>query len=299
MGGLGNSKHKAWPTWVRIFLVGTLAGLMNGMIGMGGGSIIVPGLIWAKRYNPRRAIITSLGAVFVQSLGGVLLHGLYSDGALLLSDVGLLVLIGALGAFFGSQIMAGLSGKWLCLIFGIFCLFSAQYLIASAFGWVVPLTAPREAIPLWGLILVGILSGLSSGLLGIGGGIVMMLGLTLVFNTPLLNAVLVALLMNVVNAGSGLVAHGVGRRLNLGMARDVMTLAPGAFIGVGVGFLFSKTLPGPWLQGVFGLFVVYVALSMLRKGFRDWSAERDKPAPVTLAGTSAVKGTIAPVERST
>lgn len=59
------------PSTQNCLAVGLGVGLITGFLGVGGGFLIVPALIWFAGLDPRRAIGTSLGVIAVNSLGGV------------------------------------------------------------------------------------------------------------------------------------------------------------------------------------------------------------------------------------
>jgi len=47
--------------------IGFGAGLLNSVVGIGGGILIVPGLVLVRKLNPRVAVATSLGSVLILS----------------------------------------------------------------------------------------------------------------------------------------------------------------------------------------------------------------------------------------
>lgn len=282
----GWMRGRIYRRW-KVGVVGALAGLMNGLIGMGGGTIVVPGLVWARDYPPKKAVVTSLCAVLLLSVFSLTLHSLLTGLAFHLHELLLLALTGILGAQFGARALIALPNRWVFLLFAGFCLFCAQYLFASALGWVAPLFLRMEQAPTWGILLIGLLSGFSSGLLGIGGGLIAILGLTLTFNTPLADAVTVALAMNIANALSGLLQHAWSKRIDTSNLRDVAALVPAALAGAAMGSLLSAHLPGQALRIVFGLFVVYVGATMYRKGMKEGrSSARQAPTPAATEDTS-------------
>jgi len=281
-GVSSRTPQRAIVAWVarrwKVGVVGCGAGLMNGLIGMGGGSIVVPGLIWARGMAPKHAVVTSLGAVFLLSGYSFVLHAWLGGPAQGVPSLLALVGMGALGAQVGSRLLLIISNRWLLLSFATFCLFCAQYLMASALGWVHPIGLSGGDTPMWGLVLVGLASGFSSGLFGIGGGLIAILALTLVFNTPVPEAIMAALFMNIANSSSALTLHMARRNCPRSVYGNLLALVPMALLGAGIGSVLSAHLPSGVLKITFGLFVVYVALSMIRRGLRQHSATSPGPA---------------------
>jgi len=77
--------------------VGLVAGFFGALFGVGGGVVIVPLLVFVLAFDQRRASATSLAAILVSSIAGVVTYALHGDvkpGAAAL--VGLPAVIGVL-----------------------------------------------------------------------------------------------------------------------------------------------------------------------------------------------------------
>ena len=61
-------------SWILLFLVGALTGLLTGLFGIGGGFLIVPALVMLLMLPLQRAVTTSLAIIFVISLAAILTH---------------------------------------------------------------------------------------------------------------------------------------------------------------------------------------------------------------------------------
>jgi uncharacterized membrane protein YfcA len=80
---------------LKLAAIGTLAGVFSGLFGVGGGTVIVPLLIFWLGYGERLATGTSLGAiVLIGLLGSAAQGGLYGNVDL---STGLLLSIPAIG----------------------------------------------------------------------------------------------------------------------------------------------------------------------------------------------------------
>ncbi len=137
-----------------------------------------------------------------------------------------------------------------------------------------------------GLVLIGggIAAGVFGSLLGLGGGVLIVPLLTLVFNLPLLAAVGVSLVCVIMTSGASAAVY-LERRvanLRLGMTLELFT-AIGALGGALVAFI----LPDVVLELLFAALLVYVALTMARRrdpvaetvnATGDGDAEADVPA---------------------
>jgi uncharacterized membrane protein YfcA len=102
-------------------IIGLVAGVMSGLFGIGGGGIIVPILTALLKFDAKRAMATSLGALLLPvGLPGVLYY--HNKGELSFVHA-LPVAIGLLiGVIFGAMITIRLPSKAIKLLFGIFLL---------------------------------------------------------------------------------------------------------------------------------------------------------------------------------
>jgi uncharacterized membrane protein YfcA len=154
--------------------LGVFAGLTAGMFGVGGGLIVVPGLVFVFQQLhifPNNilmyvAIGSSLAAMIITSQAAVCAH--YRAGPILWSVFhklwpGLIV-----GTITGSLIASQIPTAGLRIFFGCFLLVVATKMLFDK-NLERPENFPRD----WVTFLVSFLIGTNSGLLGIGGGIIM------------------------------------------------------------------------------------------------------------------------------
>lgn len=143
--------------------------------------------------------------------------------------------------------------------------------------------------------LIGFVSGIFGGLLGIGGSIVMIPLLTLVHgsNQQLYQAA--AMIVNIPVAASATIKHACKKAID---SKVVIRLLPAALIGICLGVTFSNAISTNYLQVLFAIMLVYVGLNeilsliLTRKKAEDdptESTSADLPRPGTLT-TSAVGG---------
>jgi hypothetical protein len=87
---------------LKLAVIGTAAGLFSGLLGVGGGTVLVPLLVLWLGYGERKATGTSLTAIVVIAAMGTLLQGAYGN-----VDV-------VKGALVGVPAVAGvLAGTWI------------------------------------------------------------------------------------------------------------------------------------------------------------------------------------------
>ncbi len=159
-----------WPDLLIYLLLGAVAGLFAGLLGVGGGLIIVPVLLWlftSKGINPvavmHLAVGTSLATIIVTSISSILAH--QRRGAVRWGLVGLLTPGIVLGAWSGAWLADLLSTLWLQRVFAAFAILVSMQM---AFG--LDVTAHRSLPGRGGMFAAGSLIGAVSAIVGIGGG---------------------------------------------------------------------------------------------------------------------------------
>ncbi|MBN2993968.1 sulfite exporter TauE/SafE family protein [Pseudomonas cedrina subsp. fulgida] len=151
-------------------LLGACAGVLAGLLGVGGGIIIVPVLVFsftAQGFDPQvlthLAVGTSLATIIFTSVNAVREH--HRRGAVRWSifvwmTVGILI-----GAGFGALTAEAISGPHLQKIIGVFAL-----LVAVQLALEVKPKASRTVPGKVGLTVAGTFIGWASAIFGIGGG---------------------------------------------------------------------------------------------------------------------------------
>lgn len=112
------------------------------------------------------------------------------------------------------------------------------------------------------LIAVGMVAGTLGGLLGIGGSILMIPVLTLVFDHDQHLSQAVAMIVNVFVAVPAVLRHHRAGAVDWTIARRML---PAGIAAIFIGVLVSNRLPGEMLMRVFGVFLIYVIFVNVRK----------------------------------
>ena len=111
----------------KLAVTGTLAGVFSGLFGVGGGTIIVPLLIFWLGYGEREAAATSLAAIVVIGALGAFGHGLYGNVDPLAA---LLIGVPAIGgALAGTALQQRISPDAVSIVFAVLLVVSAGVLV--------------------------------------------------------------------------------------------------------------------------------------------------------------------------
>jgi len=104
-------------TLIIIALVGLLAGFISGSLGVGGGIIIVPALVFFLGFSQHQAQGISLG-MMLAPIGLLAFINYYKEGYTNLKYSLLLLLVFFIGSYFGSKLAVQLPAAVLKKVFG-------------------------------------------------------------------------------------------------------------------------------------------------------------------------------------
>ncbi len=251
--------------------LGAVAGLLGGALGIGGGVIIVPALVYlyatldiGAPLDIRLAIGTSLATIVFTSTTAV--YAQYRRGAIRWDIVRRWTPFVLLGSFASGYVAELLPGVVLRGFIGAFLLLAALIMLAR---WTPP---PHRQLPGHnGTAATGLTAGLGAGLAGIGGGNIIV-PLLVYFNIAMKNATAtssalglpIALFgaLSFISAGRhtpGLPAFSLGYIYLPAMAAVAVTSTLTAPLGVKL----AHCLPAGRLKQAFGLLLCLVSLRML------------------------------------
>lgn len=112
--------------------LGLIAGLLSGMLGIGGGTIIIPGIVLLLGTEQHVAQGVSLSAMLLTALVGTFIH--YRQGNVKLSMVLLIAPSAVAFSYLGAWAAGITSTEWLTRSFAIFLLIIGFWLLLSKRG---------------------------------------------------------------------------------------------------------------------------------------------------------------------
>lgn len=256
------SAHRSPRFVMSCIAVGLAAGLLSGLFGVGGGTVIVPMLVLLLGFDQKLASGTSLAAIVPTATVGVISYAIHGS-----VDV-VVALILAAGSVVGAQI-----GSWLLARLSQNAIrwgFVAFLIVVIVMLFVVVPSRDAEfeftVLSVIGLIIVGLLTGTMAGLIGVGGGVIVVPVLMFVFGTSDLMAKGTSLLMMIPTAISGTIGN---------LKRGNVDLLAAALIGgaacttTALGAWFATLLDPAVANILFAVFLAFIAVQMAVKALRS------------------------------
>jgi uncharacterized membrane protein YfcA len=250
----------------RLVLIGVATGLASGLLGVGGGFVMVPALVYLLGTPQREANGTSLAVIVPVAIVGASILG---GGHQVNLEVGIPLALGAVGgAVVGARLTRRLSDVVLRRAFGIMALAVGIVLIADAIlravGGHAHLTAglhPTGTSLSVTALVVGAVAGVLSGLLGIGGGAVMVPAMTLLMGLSQHVAQGTSLLVIIPTAISGSITHFRMGNIRL---QTAAWLSVGGVVGAVAGASLALASPDQLLRLLFGAYLAFTGVRMLQ-----------------------------------
>jgi uncharacterized membrane protein YfcA len=255
-----------------LLVAGLATGVLAGLFGVGGGAILVPVLFLSftlvgveEAIAMPLAVGTSLAVIVPTSISSARLH--YAKGMVDMALVrvwAIPILIGVLGG----AALARYAEPWVFqLVFILVAGTNAAKLLLGKANWKVADDLPKGLL----LRFYGLMAGLLSALMGIGGGAITNLAMTL-HGRPIHQAVATSAAIGVVISIPGAIGYalaGLGKAgLPLGSLGFVSLLGcvlivPTTLLTTKIGVRMAHAMSRRTLEKAFGLFLIAVCLRFL------------------------------------
>ncbi|WP_418791707.1 sulfite exporter TauE/SafE family protein [Phosphitispora sp. TUW77] len=264
-------------TTVLLFITGLFAGSFGSLLGLGGGVIVIPVLSILFGLPIHTAIGISLVGVIATSTGAAVV---YIRDRKVNIKLGMTLELGStVGAVAGAVVAGYIGAKVLYFLFAGMVVYNAYSMYrqedknysreghaAAHDGYP---TVYREGtgyvvkyVPLG--VLLSSLAGVTSGLLGVGGGLIKIPVMYLLMGVPLKEAAATSNFMIGVTASASAIIYYLNGNIDVVAAVPV---ALGVFGGAAIGTRINERISVRSLKKVFVFVFIYVALQMFIKGF--------------------------------
>lgn len=262
-------------------LAGVFVGVMSGLLGVGGGTIMVPIFRLAFGMSPLASTATSLFAIIPTSISGVVAH---ARAKTCVPKLGLALGVGGAVMSPMGVWLASVSPGWLVIcVAAIVIGFSAFKMFKKA---VKCAPSPRvgragsnaqaasaKAVPDQPVLsrkqylqgaCIGLIAGLASGYVGVGGGFIMVPLMLAVLDIPMSLASGTSLIAITILAIPGVIEQGLlGNIEYLAGIAIVVGSIPGALVGARL----VRVVPERQLRFIFGGFLLVAAVMLMLNEF--------------------------------
>jgi uncharacterized protein len=257
-------------------LVGVAAGVLGGILGIGGGTIMVPVMV-ALGLPGIQAVGTSTLAILVIALVGSLQN--WRMGFLNLKHLLLLGLPAVVTAFLGTQLASAFPEYVLLAIFGLFLLLNIylvnlkKQIVAQAqqqevLAPVIPNhDFPKTMNPTLARTGIGSLAGFLAGLFGVGGGVVMVPLQILLLKENIKIAIQTSLGAIVITSLSALTWHSLNGNVQ---GLTGLTLGLGGVVGVQVGTRALPRLSDRVVMLLFSTLLAFLSVYFFYKAYEAY-----------------------------
>lgn len=235
-----------------------LIGLSLGLLGGGGSILTVPILSYVAGMSTKAAIASSLFVVAVTSSVAVISH---ARAGRVRWRMGLLFgASGMVGAYGGGFLAAYIPARVLMILFGLMMAATAIAMLRK--GKPVTAAAPRRDVPVFKVLLDGVVVGIVTGLVGAGGGFLVVPALVLLGGLSMQIAVGTSLLVIAMKSFAGLAGHLQHVDVDWPLT---LAVTGAAIAGSLVGGKLVDRIPPQTLRRGFGLFIIIMSVFVVAK----------------------------------
>jgi uncharacterized membrane protein YfcA len=269
---------------IEIGAVGAIAAVLGSMLGLGGGVFLVPILTLYFGVDPKLAVGASAVAVVTNSVVGSTNHLRSRFTNLRLAM--LLQVAMATGAIAGALYGVAADPRIIYGVFGAVLVYAAVSMVVRRERVVAPPppgspdplelgaafhdpAARRDVgyIPLhtgWG-IGVGAAAGIISGMLGVGGGVVMVPAMNVLMRVPLKAAVgTSSFMVGITSVATAFVFYSQGKIAPMIVVPSII----GVFIGGQIGSRLTRRVRAHRLALLFAIILLYLGASLMARAFQ-------------------------------
>jgi len=263
---------------VLLTLLCFFVGVIASMTGIGGGVLMVPILSLIFDFATHKAVGTSLSVIIFTSTASTFAY--YRQGRIDYK-IGLIMAAATIpGVLTGAYLTTLIRGRELGIIFALFLIFVALRMILN-FNMGLPRVhfpksigcLSRRVVDSDGEVFeysvslplgfsVGFFGGMSSGLLGIGGGSLMVPILHIVMNLPMHVTVATSMFIMIFTSVFGTAQHVAYGNV---MFEYTVPMALGVIFGAQLGAYIAKRVAGKSLRRVFAVVLILVGVRLLFK----------------------------------
>ena len=258
---MSDSQAQTTHSTLSVVIIGLGAGLLAGVFGVGGGILIVPMLVVVAKFDQRFAHGTSLAAVLPIAVSNIFTYWFHDH---IDWHLAFFIAVGAVaGAFVGTHLLHILNHTTLAVSFSLVMMFTAVRLF-----WDVTTSGRGDLTParIVGAVLLGLLAGTLSGLLGIGGGVVTVPLMIMFFGMPPVLAKGTAVAVTIPTAAMGTWRNRAKKNVDM---KAAAILGAGGIATAIIGGMIANSMPDRLSNVLFAVLLILLATRLLLEVRRE------------------------------
>lgn len=241
------------------YILAIIIGLSLGLLGGGGSILTVPVLVYALEMDPKTSIALSLAIVGATSLVGSISHfrakNINVKVAIVFGPVAML------GTFIGAKLSQLISGQTQLIIFAIIMFIASIFMFKGRKEKEKEISEDKTLnYPL--ILIEGLIVGIITGIVGVGGGFMIVPALVLLANIPMKQAIGTSLIIISFKSFAGFIGY-----MNIVEIPWMFLLKFTSFTAVGIilGSYLVRFVSPDKLKKAFAIFLVFMSLFILYK----------------------------------
>ena len=252
------------PLDLTLVLGGLVSGMLAGILGIGGGSVLVP-LMVSLGFTPINAIGTSSLAILLTSLSGSIQN--WRMGYIDWRKIGSLGLPALILAQIGAALAQHIPAAW--LLFGFSALMLTNIYLVGLKQQLIGVESGATSSTNQKLLsntLTGSLAGLVAGLVGVGGGAIMVPLQMLLLGETIKVAIQTSLGVVVLTAISATIGHSINGHVSFSQG---LMLGIGGLLGAQFGTRYLPKLSDRIVSNLFRLTLLLISIYSFTQGLNQ------------------------------
>ena len=241
------------------YLISLLVGILIGLLGSGGSIVAIPAFIYLANYTTARA--TDAALVLVTISATIAVVGYSKKSQILYKDTSLFAISGILSAYLGTYVNSKLSDQVLLWVFAfVLVIASIAMPLSKKIQNKKDPTDDENKQNIVLILVVGLVFGFLTGLIGVGGGFLLIPLLVVVLRYKFSFAVGTSVVIILINALSSIVFRIFVSNIEiLNLIPLAVLAAMGAFLGIYLNGKLNKEV----LQRAFSILVIAITIFTL------------------------------------
>ncbi len=241
------------------YLISLLVGILIGLLGSGGSIVAIPAFIYLANYTTARA--TDAALVLVTISATIAVVGYSKKSQILYKDTSLFAISGILSAYLGTYVNSKLSDQVLLWVFAfVLVIASIAMPLSKKIQNKKDPTDDENKQNIVLILVVGLVFGFLTGLIGVGGGFLIIPLLVVVLRYKFSFAVGTSVVIILINALSSIVFRIFVSNIEiLNLIPLAVLAAMGAFLGIYLNGKLNKEV----LQRAFSILVIAITIFTL------------------------------------